>query len=131
MEKVALTLRLAQDTVARLEYMARLKPVSRQVLMEQILTDAASTTVLVLPMLERRPLPQAVLDAVNASIARLKLGQETSLKKLVGKTVWGTLDDSVKRLMGKEFKDLVIAGEFPGIEIGRKKSNNEQQYDKV
>ena len=129
MEKIALTLRLSQDTIDRLEHMARLKPVSRQVLMEQILTDAAST-IGVLPKLERRPLPPSVLEAIDASIEQMKLGGETSLKKLVGKDVWETLDDPVKRLLGKELKDLVMAGEFSGLTKGRKKSNNEQQYDK-
>ena len=130
MEKIALTLRLPQDTINRLEHMARLKPVSRQVLMEQILTDAAST-IGVLPKLERRPLPQSVLEAIDASIEEMTLGGETSLKKLVGKNVWETLDDPVKRFMGKEFKELVMAGECPGLTVGRKKSNNEQQYDKA
>ena len=130
MERTAITLRLSDDAIARLEHIARSNLVSRQTLMEKTLTDFASTVDMP-PKLKWRPLPQPVQEAIDASIGRLKSGVETSLRKLVGHPVWDTLEDPVKRSLGKEFKELVIAGEFPKLKKGRLKSNNEQQYDRA
>ena len=129
MGKSALTIRLSQDAIDRLEHMARLKLVSRHFLIEKILADKAST-IDILPKLEQRPLPQSIFEAINTCIQRMKPGEETSLKKLVGNPIWTSLDDSVKRLLGKEFKKLVITGEIHCLTMGEKKSNNEQQYIK-
>lgn len=130
MEKISITLRLPSDTVARLDYLARIKPVSRQDFIAQILTEVAAT-VGPMPKLEQKPLPPLLLETIEATISQMKLDQEISLKKLIGTVTWATLNDPVKRALGKEFKELVVAGEFPGLKISRKKSNNEQQYKKL
>lgn len=130
-EKILVTLRLPKEDVDRLDRMARKRAVTRQTIVEQIVSGAVANVGLEPEQeIEGKPLPPSILDAVEENIQKMKPGQEISLKKLVGKQLWMTLDDPVKRLLGKEFKELVIAGEFPGLAKGRKKGNNEQQYNK-
>jgi hypothetical protein len=129
-EKIPITVRLPKSEVATLDRMATAGAVSRQVLIEGIIAQAISTFG-PLSEGERTALPQSVIHAVESSIKRMQAGDESSLKKLVGKELWTTLDDSVKRMLGKVFKVLVAEDEFPGLALGRKKSNNEQQYNKT
>jgi hypothetical protein len=129
-EKIPVTVRLPKSEVATLDRMAMAGAVSRQVLIEGIITQAISTFG-PLSDAERTALPQSVIHAVESSIKRMKAGDEISLKKLVGKELWATLDDPVKRMLGKVFKVLVADNEFPGLALGGKKSNNEQQYKKT
>lgn len=128
-EKIPITVRLPKSEVTSLDRMARVSAVSRQVLIEGIIAEAISTFG-PLSDAERTALPPTVIRAVESSIKRMKAGDEISLKKLVGKELWATLDDPVKRMLGKVFKVLVADNEFPGLALGRKKSNNEQQYNK-
>lgn len=129
-EKVPITVRLPKSEVVSLDQISRAQAVSRQVLIEGIITEAI-TAFGPLKDAERTALPPTVIRAVESSIKRMKAGDEISLKKLVGKELWATLDDPVKRMLGKVFKVLVADNEFPGLALGRKKSNNEQQYSKV
>jgi Domain of unknown function (DUF1413) len=129
-EKIPITVRLPKSEVTSLDHMARVGAVSRQVLIEGIIAEAISTFG-PLTDAERTALPPTVVRAVESAIKRMKAGDEISLKKLVGKEVWATLDDPVKRMLGKVFKVLVADNEFQGLTLGRKKSNNEQQYNKT
>lgn len=128
-EKTPITIRLPKSELASLDQMARVGAVSRQVLIESIISQAISAFG-PLSDADRTALPPTVVRAVESTIHRMNAGDEISLKKLVGKDVWATLDDPVKRMLGKVFKVLVADNEFPGLVLGRKKSNNEQQYNK-
>lgn len=129
-EKIPVTVRLPKAEVISLDRMARAEAVSRQVLIEGIIARAVATFG-PLTDAERTALPPTVIRAVESAIQQMKAGEEVSLKKLVGKALWATLDDPVKRMLGKVFKVLVADNEFPGLTLGRKKSNNEQQYNKT
>jgi hypothetical protein len=129
-EKIPITVRLPKSEVAALDRMATAGAVSRQVLIEGIIAQSISTFG-PLSEGERTALPPTVIRAVETSIRLMKIGDEMSLKKLVGKELWATLDGPVKRMLGKVFKVLVADNEFPGLTLGRKTSNNEQQYNKT
>ena len=47
----------------------------------------------------------------------------------MGEDQWYELTDTTRRVFGKQFRDVVNNGSFSRLKTGRKKSNNEQQYD--
>lgn len=70
-------------------------------------------------------------EDVQKQINHLKQGEETSLKRLVGKEIWLQIhDNTFKRMLGKVFKSNIGIRIFK-LKIGRIKSNNEQQYIKI
>jgi hypothetical protein len=126
-EKIPVTVRLPRSDVAGLDRMARAQSSTRQDLIGTLVRKAVEASGLT----SDTALPPAVLAAVEAGIAEMKSGAETSLKKLIGNELWGALDDALKRGLGKVFKELVKEGQVPELMLGRKKSNNEQQYNKT
>lgn len=131
MSRHPITVRLPDRVLDGLTYLASQRSISRQDLIEEILTQAVPNV----PTTgtkegQKLPLP-SVLQRIQPKIDALGSGEETSLKRLIGKDEWSRLDDSVRRNLGKDFKELVKDGHFPGLTIGRKKTNNEQQYQKI
>lgn len=131
MPRHPITVRLSDTILDSLTYLASQRSISRQDLIEEIL--ASATQHVASERLEKSQtfLPDSVLQLIQPRIDSLERGEEISLKRLVGKEAWCKLDDAVRRNLGKDFKELVLGGHFPGLKVGRKKSNNEQQYDKL
>lgn len=127
-ERIPITIRLLAKEIVSLDRMARASTTTRQDLIEKIISDAISAFG---PFAEpeRVALPPKVLSAIESSVERMNQ-EELSLKKLIGQELWATLDDPIRRGLGKGFKVLVETGQFPALKLGRKKSNNEQQYIK-
>lgn len=67
-------------------------------------------------------------DHLESEIARYPLNKEVNLKQLVGDKRWCDMETIPKRKLGKIFKSMVEKREFEHLTVGRKKSNNEQQY---
>jgi hypothetical protein len=126
-EKIPVTVRLPRSDIAGLDRMATAQSTTRQDLIGTLVREAVAKSGLT----SDTALPPAVLAAVEAGIAEMKSGEETSLKKLIGNELWSTLDDALKRGLGKVFKELVEKRLLPELMLGRKKSNNEQQYNKT
>lgn len=131
MSQYPITVRLRGDILDSLSYLASQRRISRQVLIEEILHNAVRDVVPPESMDRKEFLPTGVLELIQPRINALNQGDEISLKRLVGKAEWAKLPDPVRRNLGKDFKVLVNSGRFEGLQVGRKKSNNEQQYIKV
>jgi len=131
MSRHPITVRLPDWVLDGLTYLASQRSISRQDLIEEILTQAtADVPITGTNQGQNLPLP-LVLQRIQPKIDALGSGEEMSLKRLIGKDEWSRLDDSVRRNLGKDFKELVKDGQFPGLTVGRKKTNNEQQYLKI
>jgi hypothetical protein len=128
-ERIPITIRLRAGDLVSLDRMARASTLTRQDMIEKIIGEALSAFG---PFAEPEgvALPPMVLSAIESRVERMKPGEESSLKKLIGQELWATLDDPIRRGLGKVFKVLVDSGQFPALKLGRKKSNNEQQYNK-
>ncbi len=139
-KKISVTLPL--ETIHRIDNSAKSKGLNRQSLLKDILVSAASK----LPQTEMANFElttQYINDQlkyakgldfwedIQKKIKQLTPGEETSLKKLVGKEIWLKIDDDTfKRMLGKVFKSNIDI-RVSGLKIGRVKSNNEQQYVKM
>ena len=126
--KQAMSVRLTHHTMNKLNIWASSQGLTRQELVEKILTeatmhitkDSADKTVTYVS--------NHVLELIKHSAEETKTGSEVSLKNMVGEKEWEELTDSIRRVFGKQFREMVAAGDFPELRVGRKRSNNEQQY---
>lgn len=131
MSRQAITVRVSDEVVSALNYQASQKGLSRQDLIEQILV-AATTGIKPSDAYEASTyIPELLQRKIQSKIDLLKKGDETSLKRLVGKDQWATLSYITRRNFGKQFKELVQDGQYPGLKVGRKKTDNEQQYNRI
>jgi len=126
--KKTISVRVSESVADKLTFMALKKGLNRQGYIENILNDL--TLSIKIPgdvkMLYIEP---SVFEQIENSFSNEKKGQEISLKKLIGDKIWNTFEDTTKRNFGKEFRVMVESGEFPELSLGKKKSNNEQQYN--
>lgn len=131
MSRQAITIRVSDEVVSALNYQASQKGLSRQDLIEQILVAATTGIKPNDAYGANTYISESLHQEIQSKIDLLKKGDETSLKRLVGKDQWATLSYITRRNFGKEFKELVQGGQYPGLKVGRKKTDNEQQYNKV
>ena len=127
--KKSITVRVSEQVASKLEYQATQKGITRQALIEQILISATSTTALPENSKFMSYVSPRILDHIEQELQTITKGSEVGLKQLVGDTLWDELDDTTRRNFGKEFKSMVESGNFRQLTVGRKKSNNEQQYN--
>ena len=125
--KKPITVRLGQDVLSKLSIIASKKGLTRQDLVEKILIDATGSISENMAEKTISCVSQEVIDLVKSNTEKLPVGTETSLKKLIGDE-WKEFTDATRRVFGKQFRDMVTNGDFPYLKVGRKKSNNEQQY---
>lgn len=125
--KKPITVRLGKDVLNKLSIIASSEGLTRQDLVERILSEATENISENMAEKTISYVSQEILDLVKSNTEQLSVGTETSLKKLVGDE-WEEFTDATRRVFGKQFRDMVMDGDFPCLEVGRKKSNNEQQY---
>jgi hypothetical protein len=71
------------------------------------------------------------LDQISKRINDLKPGERITLKSLLPQTEWINVPETQRKLMGKEFKQMVDRGDFVGLSaLPEKTSSNEQLYVK-
>ena len=121
----AITIRLEEYAIQKLEFSALKKEITRQELIESIILDAVKS--LDVPD-ELQLIPESILESIRQKLKSLAIDSEISFKGLLSPSEWQQLSDVQKRNYGKQIKKLVENGDIPELEIGRKKSNNEQQY---
>ncbi|MGP9807743.1 DUF1413 domain-containing protein [Halomonas sp. AOP12-C2-37] len=126
--KKPMTVRLHQETLDKLNVIASGQGVTRQDLVEMLLEEATGETVISDTDKIISHVSQSVLDDIRKKSLKLNRGSEISLKRLVGEGTWESFTDATKRIFGKQFREMVVAGDFPTLSVGHKKSNNEQQY---
>ncbi|MEZ9367632.1 DUF1413 domain-containing protein [Shewanella sp. 10N.286.51.B2] len=129
--KKPMTVRLHEINLSKLSIIATHRGMTRQDLVEKILIDASNEMAEGLTDNTVSYVPSHVIELIKTQSAQLTAGTEVSLKKIVGEVQWTELPDATRRVFGKQFRDMVADGEFPCLKVGRKKSNNEQQYDVV
>ena len=139
--KTKITLNLLPDIVKKLDYSAKTEGVNRQDFLEKLVTEKVSKVTLDEEEdfeLSTQYIQNYLKESFNGTfwvdiqnkIEKLKPGEETSLKKLVGKDLWAKIkNDTLKRNVGKLFKRF-IGTKISGLIVGRMKSNNEQQYER-
>ena len=76
------------------------------------LVDESSSTPEILTLDNKMEIHRIVFDAVEARIPTLAYGKSYSLRKMVGRKVWGMLDRGEKCSNGKTFAYLVSIGAF-------------------
>lgn len=123
-----MTVRLHQETLAKLNVIASEQGVTRQDLVARLLDEVTGETVISDTDKIISHVSQSILDDIKNKSLKLNRGAEISLKRLVGEDVWESFTDATRRIFGKQFREMVMAGDFPALSVGRKKSNNEQQY---
>ncbi|KAB7672711.1 DUF1413 domain-containing protein [Plesiomonas shigelloides] len=123
--KKAITIRLEEYAIQKLEFSALKKEITRQELIESIILDAVKS--LDFPD-ELQLIPESILETIKQKLKSLAIDSEISFKGLLSPSEWQQLSDVQKRNYGKQIKKLVENGDIPELEVGRKKSNNEQQY---
>lgn len=129
--KKPMTVRLQENILTKLSIIATQRGMTRQDLVENILIDFSNDMTEGLTHQTVSYVPSHVLELIKTQSEQLTAGTEISLKKIVGDEQWLELPDATRRVFGKQFRDMVADGEFPCLKVGRKKSNNEQQYDVV
>jgi hypothetical protein len=132
LEERQMSLSLPEQLLTHYAYEAQMRCIPRETLIREVLMTAAVGFSPLPPNAGNQPhmLPE-IKAALHTAIRALPIGAETSLKKLLDQPVWQSLHNTFRRDLGKIFKEFVQAGEFPGLSVGRKKSNNEQQYLKT
>ncbi|MEL4204974.1 DUF1413 domain-containing protein [Plesiomonas shigelloides] len=123
--KKAITIRLEEYAIQKLEFSALKKEITRQELIESIILDAVKS--LDFPD-ELQLIPESIIESIRQKLKSLAIDSEISFKGLLSPSEWQQLSDVQKRNYGKQIKKLVENGDIPELEVGRKKSNNEQQY---
>ncbi|ABA87429.1 hypothetical protein Pcar_0168 [Syntrophotalea carbinolica DSM 2380] len=131
MAKAQITARVPEVVCQKLNYLASQKGITRQEFIEQVLTEATSGTEVPSSFQAKTYVSPEVLETIKANIDTLSAGQEIGLKKLVGHELWSELEHSTRRNFGKDFKEMVLSGEISGLSLGRKKTNNEQMYNRI
>jgi len=126
--KKAMTVRLEEEILNKLSIIASERGVTRQDLVEKIVIEISDGLAEELNDKKVSYAPSHVLESIKTKSELLPVGAEVSLKQLVGDKQWAEFTDATRRVFGKQFRDMVINKEFPHLKIGRKKSNNEQQY---
>lgn len=125
--KKQMTVRLEKDILSKLSNITSEKGITRQDFVESLIIEATGN----IPATDTDKtfscVSQEILDLVKSNTEQLSDGTEISLKSLVGDE-WEKLTDATRRVFGKQFRDMVMDGDFPRLKVGRKKSNNEQQY---
>jgi predicted DNA-binding protein len=130
MVKLAITARVPECVAQKLDFLASERGMTRQDLIEEFLTEAVAETEVPNSFRANLYMPQEILDSIREAISNIPSGKEIGLKKLVGPKIWSRLDNLTRRNFGKEFKERVQNGEFSDLSVGRKRSNNEQQYNR-
>jgi hypothetical protein len=126
--KKPMTVRLCQETLDKLNAIASGQGLTRQDLVEKLLKEATGETVIIDTDKIISHVSQSVLDGIKKKSLELNSGTEIGLKRLVGEGAWESFTDATRRIFGKQFREMVMAGDFPALSVGHKKSNNEQQY---
>lgn len=127
--KRQITVRLEESVLEKLSYNAAQTGLNRQSYVEKILTDSTETTQVPDSTKFIPYVSPMIIEQIHTQSGNLDAGTEISLKELVGHPSWDDLDDTTRKIFGKQFKEMVNDGEFNRLSVGRKKSNNEQQYD--
>lgn len=69
------------------------------------------------------------LNLITERIKHLKPGEKTTLKSLLPQSEWVKVPETQRKLMGKDFKQMVDRGDFIGLSaVPEKTSSNEQVY---
>lgn len=126
--KKPMTVRLHQEILDKLNIMASEKNVTRQDLVERLLSEVTDKTVVSDLDKKISYVSQLVLDDIKKNSLEIDRGVEVSLKQLVGEHNWKKFTVATRRVFGKQFREMVITGKFPALSVGHKKSNNEQLY---
>lgn len=122
-----ISISLNEHTIQLIDSEAMRSGITRQDLVEDMIL--ASTKLFSEPSDHDALSIQAqTLEMIKSKIDKLSCGSEVSFKKLFESEEWKALSDVQKRNYGKQFKKLVETGQVYGMILGRKKSNNEQQY---
>ncbi|MGI2227973.1 DUF1413 domain-containing protein [Shewanella frigidimarina] len=124
-----MTVRLDENVLNKLNTIASDSGITRQDLVEEILIKASGHIEDDLSNKTISYVSNKVLESIKIESEKLDIGTEVSLKRLVGEEQWSELTDATRRVFGKQFRDMVNDGLFSCLKTGRKKSNNEQQYD--
>ncbi|MBB1077764.1 DUF1413 domain-containing protein [Rhodoferax sp. 4810] len=132
MKKIAITVRLSEETIARLRFTAAKQGVSLQDLIEITLNAFAAHVHLPAGKTVVTYLSDTLQTMIHSALIQIPPGRSIGLKQLLDANVWQDLSDSARRNLGKEFKQLVLNGEFPELILGDKKpGNGEQQYVRI
>lgn len=126
--KKPMTVRLDENVLEKLSTLASQAHTTRQNLVEKILIDAVKIIPDSCTDKTVSYVPSYILESIKLKSSQFSVGTEVSLKQLVGENEWALLTDATRRVFGKQFRDMVHDGDFPYLHVGRKKSNNEQQY---
>lgn len=126
--KKPMTVRLEESVLGKLSVLASKDHMTRQELVEQILTNAVGVIPDNCTDKTVSYVSQSIIDLIQMRSGQFTAGSEVSLKQLVGEYEWASFTDATRRIFGKQFRDMVRDGDFPSLAVGRKKSNNEQQY---
>ena len=122
-----ISISLSEHTIQVIDSEAMRNNITRQDLVEDMIL--ASTKLFSEPDSHNVLSIQAqTLEMIKSKIDKLHCDSEVSFKKLFEREEWNELSDVQKRNYGKQFKKLVETGQVYGMTLGRKKSNNEQQY---
>ncbi|WP_425668603.1 DUF1413 domain-containing protein [Vibrio owensii] len=124
-KKISIT--LEHDVIARLDAEASKAGQTRQELVEGIINEQANDFALT-EVCNTIPLTKEELETRIEDYFRSSGKAEVSFKQLLTHAEWSQFTSVQKRGFGKEFKQMVETNELRAIRIGRKKSDNEQQY---
>lgn len=132
MKKIAITVRLSEETLARLRFTAAEQGLSLQDLIENALNQFAAHIDLPVGTKVVTYLSETLQTMIHSALIQIPPGRAIGLKQLLDANVWQDLSDSARRNLGKEFKQLVLNGAFPELILGDKKpGNGEQQYVRI
>ena len=71
-------------------------------------------------------------DAITERILKLRSGDKITLKELVPQADWYKVPETKRKMLGKQFKQMVDRGDFVGLAgLPEKTTSNEQLYAKV
>ena len=124
-KKVSVT--LEHDVIDRIDAEAFNAGKTRQELLEGIINEKANSFT-VCEVFNTIPLTKEKLDSRIEGYFRSSGKAEVSFKQLLTHAEWSQFTNVQKRGFGKEFKQMVETNELKAIRVGRKKSDNEQQY---
>lgn len=71
------------------------------------------------------------IQHINDHILEIKEGGKTTLKEIIPQSEWLRISETGRKMLGKQFKQMVDRGDFVGLTaIPEKTTSNEQLYRK-
>jgi len=127
--KKTISIRVNESVANQLSFLALEKGLTRQDFVEMYLNELVSSIKTANKTKQISYVNEDVYKQIDFSLSKLQPRQTTTLKKLVGPDMWNSFNKGIKLVFGKEFKVMVEKNLFEGLHIGKKKSNNEQEYN--